>query len=153
MSSSFQGRRLQHPPSLDWVCGSGYWDGLQLPLPRSDRLHHRHHGADLQGSERQVRRRVQRCCVTINWLRTRSSVSPFMVLPEHKSLILTEAILKELTPGAFWNSRMCLYCLLVVWRLQNPVKTSRVELIHVESEFWRVFQCHLPGNLLLYVSC
>lgn len=60
---------------------------------------------------------------------------------------------KELTPGAFWNSRMCLYCLLVVWRLQNPVKTSRVELIHVESEFWRVFQCHLPGNLLLYVSC
>lgn len=54
---SFQGRGLQHPPSLDWVCGSGYWDGLQLSLPWSDRLHHWHHGADLQGSERQVRER------------------------------------------------------------------------------------------------
>lgn len=52
---SFQGRGLQHPPSLDRVCGSGYWDGLQLPLPRSDRLHHWHHGSDLQRPERQVR--------------------------------------------------------------------------------------------------
>lgn len=65
---SFQGRRLQHPPSLDWVCGSGYRDGLQLPLPRSDRLHHRHHGADLQGSKRQVRWKIKkRCCRTTNW--------------------------------------------------------------------------------------
>lgn len=54
---SFQSRGLQHPPSLDWVCGSGYWDGLQLPLPRSDWLHHWHHGPDLQGPERQVRSR------------------------------------------------------------------------------------------------
>lgn len=52
---SFQGGRLQHAPSPDRVCGSGYWDGLQLPLPRSDRLYHWHHGADLQGLERQVR--------------------------------------------------------------------------------------------------
>lgn len=52
---SFQGWGLKHPSSLDRVRRSGYWDGLQLPLPRSHRFHHWHHGADLQGTQRQVR--------------------------------------------------------------------------------------------------
>lgn len=100
-SLSFQGRRLQHPPPPDRVCGPGYRDGLQLPLPRSDRLHHRHHGADLQGSEGQVRQRIR--------TPEPSGHSASVVFPNTEVWFLNSAI--RCLQG---NTRMGLYCLLAV---------------------------------------